>query len=272
MGCRPVLWNESVHPRRRGEHSQVGTEPGQESGSSPQARGTPHNMIRASRDSRFIPAGAGNTSPVTSSASPLSVHPRRRGEHSLNTAIGLLQIGSSPQARGTRQCSIVRRLARRFIPAGAGNTGHRTGSRRPSPVHPRRRGEHLPEVHRMSRNPGSSPQARGTHYFRSDHGNSCRFIPAGAGNTSVDITATHTITVHPRRRGEHPVSVALITTVPGSSPQARGTQETHDIYSRPPRFIPAGAGNTAALPALYDVWSVHPRRRGEHRTAQVCAS
>ena len=51
---------------------------------------------------------------------------------------------------------------------------------------------------------------------------------------------------------------------PGSSPLARGTH-THAVaaylYTR---FIPAGAGNTAAFVSPRDTLTVHPRWRGEH--------
>ena len=144
-------------------------------GSSPRARGTRQLRRAQSSASRFIPAGAGNTQPSASEAvwrrfipagagntssrraSLDAVHPRGRGEHS---GVGHgIERGSSPRARGTPSsqtpaqvtvhprgrgehvCVIGSTHARRFIPAGAGNTASQNG-RIPVAVHPRGRGEH----------------------------------------------------------------------------------------------------------------------------------
>ena len=71
----------TVHPRRRGEHSRRSASRRSAHGSSPQARGTPITNVSPTGSSRFIPAGAGNTSKAPTSKAPSSVHPRRRGEH-----------------------------------------------------------------------------------------------------------------------------------------------------------------------------------------------
>ena len=70
-----------VHPRRRGEHTAIGSQRPCSSGSSPQARGT--HMIAAGVVGyfRFIPAGAGNTANNARCHRCIPVHPRRRGEH-----------------------------------------------------------------------------------------------------------------------------------------------------------------------------------------------
>ena len=93
---------QAVHPRRRGEHALDVTGDDETIGSSPQARGTPHHMIRASWDGRFIPAGAGNTDPRAVALRLQTVHPRRRGEHGSRSDPTRNAGGSSPQARGTR--------------------------------------------------------------------------------------------------------------------------------------------------------------------------
>ena len=153
---------------------------------------------------RFIPAGAGNTFCDCRRSRNTAVHPRRRGEHPLYV-IALPRItGSSPQARGTLFFAGRPRCGRRFIPAGAGNTGAGDGAARRDTVHPRRRGEH-------------------TLYIYID--TCARFIPAGAGNTHLTAEQPTTETVHPRRRGEHGSDRLCTDWRSGSSPQARGTPD-----------------------------------------------
>ena len=192
-----------VHPRRRGEHAPQRQPIGNDSGSSPQARGTPHAHATQPRPRRFIPAGAGNTW-AQGRRSPLhTVHPRRRGEHQRVSWSASTPPGSSPQARGTRRETKPKDGRKRFIPAGAGNTQDATAPTATKPVHPRRRGEHCAVSRGSRRFCGSSPQARGTQIrplLRIFVG---RFIPAGAGNTNVTFGLAASYAVHPRRRGEH---------------------------------------------------------------------
>ena len=172
-------------------------------GSSPQARGTPDGAISGRGRLRFIPAGAGNTLNLCSEARISTVHPRRRGEHALKQGASKVGAGSSPQARGTlyscRSCIVWAR----FIPAGAGNTQQYPQKLTLAAVHPRRRGEHIAGLLRVTRSIGSSPQARGTQGRICCFLGSCRFIPAGAGNTAPLCVSISALTVHPRRRGEH---------------------------------------------------------------------
>ena len=213
-------------------------------GSSPQARGTLRPLYYCRTIRRFIPAGAGNTALLRRHGCINTVHPRRRGEHS----------GQENPAS----------TSARFIPAGAGNTGYRRTGCRPRTVHPRRRGEHTVAVGALVVSPGSSPQARGTRLRSASAQISGRFIPAGAGNTLYPTSRAQQSTVHPRRRGEHPIHQSSSACTGGSSPQARGTLPVDIITTHVCRFIPAGAGNTITGIAVADLQPVHPRRRGEH--------
>ena len=235
-------------------------------GSSPQARGTRRASAACGTGRRFIPAGAGNT--AERGPASVSVHPRRRGEHPFER---------SPQAhRSVRLTVHPRRRGEHLIrnlPADR-------------PVHPRRRGEH---------SGADLPRAR---FIPAGAGNTsavsigrpmpARFIPAGAGNTRIQPPAADG-TVHPRRRGEHARYSVPPAYIAGSSPQARGTQQSrasrrnaayrfipagagNTSMSRPSvigdRFIPAGAGNTdnaVSVPHRANTCcGIHPRRRGEH--------
>ncbi|MCP1633762.1 hypothetical protein J2T35_002212 [Kerstersia gyiorum] len=228
----------------RGEHTSTLRRLRTAAGSSPHARGTlqlsqPHRMW-----SRFIPACAGNTVPRGGRAGRRAVHPRMRGEHEKAVIEARKASGSSPHARGTRFRLIGGSRTGRFIPACAGNTIAYAATSRPSPVHPRMRGEHVMHARVCERVAGSSPHARGTHLVFFLFSSKGRFIPACAGNTSRSRSCLRLCTVHPRMRGEHVLAQVRSGARYGSSPHARGTQRLRQRQRIRSRFIPACAGNT----------------------------
>ena len=91
----------SVYPRWRGEHYSIHSNHSEEDGLSPLARGTRYQPYLIFDRSRFIPAGAGNTSRITESNTEPPVYPRWRGEHWLERYEVILERGLSPLARGT---------------------------------------------------------------------------------------------------------------------------------------------------------------------------
>ena len=113
---------DAVYPRWRGEHSPVATDTEALGGLSPLARGTRRRRYSVPLQSRFIPAGAGNTHTCCSYGAHHSVYPRWRGEHPRWMASATLHYGLSPLARGTLPAAHQVALPARFIPAGAGNT------------------------------------------------------------------------------------------------------------------------------------------------------
>ena len=96
-----------------------------------------------------------------------------------------------------------------------------------------------------------------------------RFIPAGAGNTAPLKICTKAIAVYPRWRGEHYFCNAQRYSRIGLSPLARGTRCSVNIDGDVTRFIPAGAGNTAADSRAGHHRPVYPRWRGEHQLSDV---
>ena len=214
----------TVHPRGRGEHTDSCAARAARRGSSPRARGTPWWRCRRTGGFRFIPAGAGNTIIVIGRHPLAQVHPRGRGEHGRGCAGPAWPAGSSPRARGTLSIAGLAKLDQRFIPAGAGNTSRDSASRSGKTVHPRGRGEHCRSASYCNCSIGSSPRARGTPCQHPMPRPVDRFIPAGAGNTILELLRWRPTT--------------------GSSPRARGT-----------RISPSDVGNCSP---------VHPRGRGEH--------
>ena len=85
-------------------------------------------------------------------------------------------------------------------------------------VYPRWRGEHAQASINSRAMSGLSPLARGTREPKIFALWDCRFIPAGAGNTSEWDTGLNSKTVYPRWRGEHTSSPIQSFTCSGLSP------------------------------------------------------
>ena len=192
-------------------------------GLSPLARGTllcPGVLLALAR---FIPAGAGNTLPLSALLARNTVYPRWRGEHKIHIDKHRVCIGLSPLARGTLYYNRWTRYGARFIPAGAGNTNMGSAVNEIKTVYPRWRGEH-PFIFVSSwRDLGLSPLARGTRTKYPSLNPRRRFIPAGAGNTIETFHAIKQAAVYPRWRGEHLLIKWRARCVYGLSPLARGT-------------------------------------------------
>ena len=98
-------------------------QPNIDTGSSLRAQGTPPGSSPDGWQSRFIPAGAGNTPVGRKSPICVPVHPCGRREHELDGIKTTAGDGSSLRAQGTPVTVEQLTDYRRFIPAGAGNTG-----------------------------------------------------------------------------------------------------------------------------------------------------
>ncbi len=193
-----------------------------------------------------------------------TVYPRWRGEHLPINSKGLVTIGLSPLARGTRAERNADIKIFRFIPAGAGNTVRRSLMTGALVVYPRWRGEHTTLSDLRVSTGGLSPLARGTHHAVRLARQYRRFIPAGAGNTVANPLSEDSIPVYPRWRGEHIEIDSPEWKKYGLSPLARGTPYRTPRTMRLRRFIPAGAGNTSNPSCRPPVSPVYPRWRGEH--------
>ena len=163
-----VDYQSTVHPRGRGEHATTLSRTTPQYGSSPRARGTRSARDDRYQQTRFIPAGAGNTVRPQRHGIATTVHPRGRGEHADVFPLCSPVLGSSPRARGTRYVEAAIDWLTRFIPAGAGNTKPALRAGFFLPVHPRGRGEHYRVAQIRNSSDGSSPRARGTRESHSD--------------------------------------------------------------------------------------------------------
>ena len=145
---------------------------------------------------RFIPAYAGNSEKRYSCQVGSAVHPRLRGELSLASDGSPIGGGSSPLTRGTRRNITSQFPTSRFIPAYAGNSYIYRVLSKSFLVHPRLRGELLPEMKESFGNFGSSPLTRGTLWLKRSGIDCCRFIPAYAGNSLKMVTTLHLSLIH----------------------------------------------------------------------------
>ncbi len=257
----------SVHPRVRGEQAcrVSGIRPC--AGSSPRARGTGERGGHGRAFLRFIPACAGNRSCTRAAWPVATVHPRVRGEQ-VGAGPGKEAVtGSSPRARGTEPGVNLHGAEQRFIPACAGNSTQARQWLARFAVHPRVRGEQTHAFMAAMAEDGSSPRARGTETCLPLAVADARFIPACAGNRSPRPPPAAPAPVHPRVRGEQPVIGLLSESAAGSSPRARGTGASEPRRARGRRFIPACAGNSSTASSTAAPAPVHPRVRGEQRTA-----
>ncbi len=94
----------------------------------------------------------------------MAVYPRSRGEHWKTISTDVKTSGLSPLSRGTLGILVLTPKLHRFIPALAGNTLLRPGSRYARAVYPRSRGEHICGMTFRQRINGLSPLSRGTQY------------------------------------------------------------------------------------------------------------
>ena len=262
----------SVHPRAGGEHTSSLRRVEFRTGSSPRGRGTHERSKEGARQTRFIPARAGNTRSFLRCWRGRTVHPRAGGEHKIIPRQRSPVDGSSPRGRGTRQGDIAFAADVRFIPARAGNTFGLVGPTSSAPVHPRAGGEHASGFWATLVADGSSPRGRGTLIDGPILAHLQRFIPARAGNTVSPSQPRRDSPVHPRAGGEHEDCCRVAAADAGSSPRGRGTLLATLVPQRNLRFIPARAGNTGRPNTAVINPPVHPRAGGEHMNRRPSGS
>ena len=145
----------------------TGGQPAGTAGSSPHVRGAPPSVRTLSRPSGIIPACAGSTSFLCSTAGAAEDHPRMCGEHRVRDVSLRRREGSSPHVRGARDAVAVAAHVVRIIPACAGSTRASHAWKWRTRDHPRMCGEHrgydVGQVDEL----GSSPHVRGAHFENS---------------------------------------------------------------------------------------------------------
>ena len=215
----------AAHPRSRGENPFPSAKCAGSLGSSPLTRGKPRKRWDQICKARLIPAHAGKTCARRRAGSPMTAHPRSRGENISRPPLASWKAGSSPLTRGKRQHFDEDTPGGGLIPAHAGKTVESHGDGPVGRAHPRSRGEN----HRSSRPPrkpsGSSPLTRGKRPDADGGGSAERLIPAHAGKTVAAACQSSCRTAHPRSRGENCRSHFSTFSWSGSSPLTRGKRQ-----------------------------------------------
>ena len=134
--------------------------------------------------------------------------------------------------------------------------------------HPRSRGVYRVSYSHIHITAGSSPLARGLPRACPCCGRWGRIIPARAGFTGAGRLRLLGAGDHPRSRGVYDLRRALDHLTAGSSPLARGLQETQNTDLRVERIIPARAGFTVHHLDGRARARDHPRSRGVYRTGE----
>ena len=163
-------------------------------------------------------------------------------------------------------------VARWIIPAYAGSTTSPAQRLRAETNHPRIRGEHEDIDERYLEMTGSSPHTRGAPPNRRRHPRSLAIIPAYAGSTREAAGTGTARWDHPRIRGEHAERHDPKGNFTGSSPHTRGALLSLFFPLTPTRIIPAYAGSTNTLRAIWEKSGDHPRIRGEHPWSRVSSA
>ncbi len=173
-----------VHPHRRGDGGIEGDRAGVPGGSPPQAWGRRRGRRWGCPVHRFTPTGVGTAQHSAARSPARTVHPHRRGDGGHRRRERHLTNGSPPQAWGRHVPRLKPLYAARFTPTGVGTAVPRGNTRRPYSVHPHRRGDGFEALHRLTKLPGSPPQAWGRPIDFPQLFSSVRFTPTGVGTAT----------------------------------------------------------------------------------------
>ena len=183
----------------------------------------------------------------------------------------LRQIGDHPRMCGEHvRRQSVRQLLTGIIPACAGSTQTHRLHDQPRRDHPRMCGEHGTPFSSSLSLMGSSPHVRGARRDMDPVQPAAGIIPACAGSTTGSPGRAHSRRDHPRMCGEHISTVGCHDVKAGSSPHVRGARGLLLPRGIVLGIIPACAGSTSYLAAIFHLPRDHPRMCGEHRNIIAC--
>ena len=256
----------SDHPRACGANLGETGQRLDRTGSSPRMRGKRKAEVLSNALDRIIPAHAGQTARMASSAWLRPDHPRACGANPEHVGVVVAVHGSSPRMRGKRPLGLQGDAHHRIIPAHAGQTLLFISSLFLVSDHPRACGANRYRTLALKYDPGSSPRMRGKPTVCVLPTRTVRIIPAHAGQTCSLRAVRVGLTDHPRACGANRVSVISPMAFRGSSPRMRGKHTVNQRGIKLVRIIPAHAGQTNCTRWGHTRTSDHPRACGaNHR-------
>ena len=191
----------SDHPRACGANLGETGQRLDRTGSSPRMRGKRKAEVLSNALDRIIPAHAGQTARMASSAWLRPDHPRACGANPEHVGVVVAVHGSSPRMRGKHSSLFLAFHFIRIIPAHAGQTVGRLAVVPASTDHPRACGANMGTHSLAAERTGSSPRMRGKLGHGLQRGRLSRIIPAHAGQTRSWSASSTTRTDHPRACG-----------------------------------------------------------------------
>ena len=167
--------------------------------------------------------------------------------------------GLSPRVRGKPQWSGTGDMAKRSIPACAGEAG--PGAERPASqsVYPRVCGGSVGNIVRLIPMSGLSPRVRGKPIISYSSVGGVRSIPACAGEARSITEAKTSESVYPRVCGGSPAGLLPADSHQGLSPRVRGKHLQAHRRAGSGRSIPACAGEAASSASTSGIVRVYPR-------------
>ena len=240
---RRACW-QPVYPRVGGGNIELPPLPEAFEGLSPRGRGKHWDKYCAGGGGGSIPAWAGETRAQAPAANRLEVYPRVGGGNGQSSRPPCRRTGLSPRGRGKPMIILPPPSPVRSIPAWAGETRHPSVFASVTTVYPRVGGGNASRSARCSSSFGLSPRGRGKLHAFGASDSRPRSIPAWAGETYANTLPRPTHRVYPRVGGGNEIRIQRHACICGLSPRGRGKRRTTRSCMRPPRSIPAWAGET----------------------------
>ncbi len=237
----------AAHSRVRGAHLNISVATSPCAGPSPRAWGSRGGHAASAGHRRSIPTCVGLTTGCAARCPTRPVHPHVRGAHDALYAGVAVRTGPSPRAWGSHPLYRSGESELRSIPTCVGLTHTRRPERSTTTVHPHVRGAHLFSLFEEHSPAGPSPRAWGSQGRRPGVHDQARSIPTCVGLTEQGPGTRQGSAVHPHVRGAHMGAVNPISSSPGPSPRAWGSQTNDKAKVVIPRSIPTCVGLTGGV-------------------------
>ena len=222
-------------------------------------RGNPIPTPPRRRNSRSIPAYAGEPRPAVDMPSRSKVYPRVCGGTAALRSAGDKVGGLSPRMRGNPNLACFRHIRRRSIPAYAGEPWPGRVITRPAQVYPRVCGGTGQRGRVRQSGGGLSPRMRGNRPLQRHDLPRPGSIPAYAGEPSSYQWMPPARMVYPRVCGGTGLDAYGFAHPGGLSPRMRGNRTRCLRLRASGRSIPAYAGEPTAGPIRRPSTRVYPR-------------